>query len=113
MIIATDIDGFYTYNLSSNDFKHYSPFIYRDLTDKPILSIYVANYGEAWFEQEILGVVVHFNPQTQLLKKAHLNVLPAAADRSRSPFHIHVAVNNRLCVHPYAVGFSLFDRQHD
>ena len=113
LIIATDIDGFYTYNLSSNDFKHYSPFIYRDLTDKPILSVYVDNYGEAWFEQEIPGVVVHFNPQTQLLKKEQLKVEPAAADRSRPSFHIHEDVNNRLWVHPYAGGFSLYDRQND
>ena len=113
IVIATDIDGFYTYRLADNNYTHYSSYVYNNLPSEPILSTYVDNYGEVWFEQEIPGTVAHFNPFTKTIKKEQLKVEPTAADRSRPSFHIHEDINNKLWVHPYAGGFSLYDRENE
>ncbi len=113
MIVATDKDGFFTYDLTQSDYNHYKPYVYPDFTEEPILSTYVDRTGEVWFEQETPGRVLHFNPHTKTLKAEQIRVEPTAADRSRPSFHIHEDVNGYLWVHPYAGGFSRFDRKQN
>ena len=101
------------YDIPNRTHTHYSPTVYKDLAEAPILSTYVDKAGEVWFEQEMPGGVVHFNPFTNTIKREQLKVEPTAADRSRPSFHIHEDVNGYLWVHPYAGGFSFYDREQN
>jgi len=111
VVIATFADGFFTYNLKTKEYVHYSHITCRDLPSAPIMSAYVDKSSEVWFEQEEPGVVAHFNPVTGVLKREQIRVEPAAADRSRPSFHIHEDINGYLWVHPYGGGFSFYDRK--
>ena len=111
LVIASKDDGFFIYDIPNRTHTHYSPTVYKDLAEAPILSTYVDKAGEVWFEQEMPGGVVHFNPFTNTIKREQLKVEPTAADRSRPSFHIHEDVNGYLWVHPYAGGFSFYDRE--
>ena len=102
-VMATDTDGFFTYDMKTGESVHYSHVTCKDLPDKPILSMYVDHASEIWFEQEELGVVVHFNLATGVVKREQMKVEYSNADRSRPAFHIHEDVNGYLWVHPYAV----------
>lgn len=112
-IVTTDSDGFFLYNLQTNEHNHYSPLTCKELPDRPILSAYVDRFSEVWFEQEEPGVVVHFNPATGVLKREQMRVEYSTADRSRPAFHIHEDINGYLWVHPYGGGFSHFDRERN
>ncbi len=111
VVISTSTDGFFVYNLKTEEKTHYSHTLCKDLPSKPILSAYVDRTSEVWFEQEEPGVVAHFNPHTGVLKKEQIRVEPTSTDRSRPAFHIHEDVNGYLWVHPYGGGFSYFDRK--
>ena len=113
LVIATDNDGFFTYDIETKNREHYSPMVFKNMLTEPILSTYVDRRGEVWFEQEVPGNVVHFNPETRTIKREVIRVEPTAADRSRPSFHIHEDVNNNLWVHPYGGGFSLFDEEQN
>lgn len=110
-VVTTDSDGFFLYNLKTRENTHYSSLTCKDLPDKPILSAYVDRFSEVWFEQEEPGVVVHFNPATGVVKREQVQGEHSTAERSRPAFHIHEDVNGYLWVHPYAGGFSSFDRE--
>lgn len=112
-VMATDTDGFFTYDLKTGASVHYSHVTCKDLPDKPILSMYVDRSSEIWLEQEELGVVVHFNLATGVVKREQMKVEYSNADRSRPAFHIHEDVNGYLWVHPYGGGFSYFDREQN
>ena len=75
--------------------------------------MYVDRSSEIWLEQEELGVVVHFNLATGVVKREQMKVEYSNADRSRPAFHIHEDVNGYLWVHPYGGGFSYFDRERN
>lgn len=110
MLLVTASDGFFVCNLSSGEKTHY------DASHFPaalVLSAYRDRTGEVWFEQEVPGTVVHFNPQTRRLKTEVIAVEPTSTDRSRPAFHIHEDVYGTVWVHPYGGGFSRFDRQAD
>ena len=109
LLIATDKDGIFTYDLASKKYEHFSPMVYKEMLSQPILSAYVDRRGEVWLEQEVAGTVVHFNPETRSFKREVIEVEPTAADRSRPSFHVHEDVNNNIWVHPYGGGFSLYD----
>ena len=111
LVLTTDTDGFFTYDTGQKKRMHYSPMVYKELSDAPILSAYVDRADEVWFEQEIPGTVTHFNPHRQTLKRETVRVEPTAADRSRPSFHVHEDANGFLWVHPYGGGFSFFDRE--
>lgn len=111
LVIATSTDGFFTYNPESKEQIHYSHTLCRELPSAPIISAYVDNTSEVWFEQEESGKVAHFNPATGVLKCEQMHVEPAAADRSRPSFHIHEDNKGNLWVHPYGGGFSYYDRK--
>lgn len=112
-IITTDTDGFFTYNVKSKSSRHYSPITCKELPDKPILSAYVDQYSEVWFEQEEAGVVAHFNPATGVVKSERMHVEYSGAERSRPAFHIHEDINGYLWVHPFGGGFSYFNRKEN
>lgn len=113
VVVATSTDGFFTYQLKANQHTHFSPVVYKEFPDKPIRSVYVDKASEVWFEQDEPGVVLHFNPFTEVLKREQIRVEPTQTDRSRPSFHIHEDVNGYLWVHPYGGGFSYFDRKNN
>ena len=111
LVISTSTDGFFVSRPGVDTFTHYSHSTCKDLPDAPILSVYIDKSGEVWFEQEVAGVVAHFNPATGILKKEQMQVEPTSTERAHPAFHIHEDINGRLWVHPYGGGFSYFDRQ--
>ncbi|MCC8187694.1 MAG: response regulator [Bacteroides sp.] len=111
LVIATAHDGFFTYELKTGQPTHYSHEQYPQLPKNPIRSAYVDRTGEVWFEQNVAGVVVHFNPFTRTLRKEQIRVEPTSTDRSRPAFHIHEDRNGILWVHPYGGGFGYYDRE--
>lgn len=113
LVIATDTDGFFFYNLKTKEQNHYSHATCKNLPDKPILSVYVDRASEVWFEQEEAGVVAHFNPFTGVVTREQMQVEYSPADRSRPAFHIHEDTNGYVWVHPYAGGFSYYDRMRN
>lgn len=113
LVIATDTDGFFVYHLKTNEQNHYSPATCKNLPKQPILSMYVDRASEVWFEQEEAGVVAHFNPFTGVVTREEMQVEYSPADRSRPAFHIHEDTNGYVWVHPYAGGFSYYDRKRN
>lgn len=111
LLVATRSDGFFTCDVLTGDYKHYSHSDYKELSHKPILSVYVDSHGEVWFEQEETSSVVHFNPVKKQLKRETMKTEPATADRSHPKFHIHEDIHGRLWVHPFGGGMSYFDRE--
>ena len=113
ILIATDKDGFFTYKLSDYKLTHYSHITCKALLNEPILSTYMDKDSEVWFEQEVLGSVMHFNPFTKEAKLEQLKVEPAAADRSWPSFHIHEDIRGVLWVHPFGGGLAHYDREQN
>lgn len=62
LVIVTETDGFFTYNIPSGATEHYEA---SRLPKAPVRSIYVDKYSEIWFEQEVPGTVAHFNTKTR------------------------------------------------
>ena len=108
LVMATATDGFYLYDLSTDTWKHYAA---ERLPRAPIRSIYVDRYSNIWFEQDVAGVVAHFNAQTGVLKTETMTVEQTSTDRSRPAFHVHEDIYGNVWVHPYGGGFSYFDRE--
>ncbi len=107
LVIVTETDGFFTYNIPSGATEHYEA---SRLPKAPVRSIYVDKYSEIWFEQEVPGTVAHFNTKTKVLKTEVIRVEPTSTDRSRPAFHVHEDIYGTVWVHPYGGGFSRFDR---
>lgn len=113
VVVTTDADGFFTYNLRTKVSVHYSFLTCKELPAKPILSAYVDRSSEVWFEQEEAGVVAHFNPATGVVTREQIRIEYTTPERSRPAFHIHEDIYGYLWVHPYGGGFSYFDRQRN
>ncbi|MDL2304390.1 response regulator [Bacteroides sp. OttesenSCG-928-D19] len=111
LFVATSTDGFFTYRIDTEEITAYAPQRYKEFSGMPVLSVYKDQSSEMWFEQEILGKVLHFNPVTKVLKLESLHVEPAPANRALPSFHIHEDANGYTWVHPYGGGFSFFDRK--
>jgi ligand-binding sensor domain-containing protein len=110
LVITSSTDGFFIYDIISENMIHYSPQKYGEYSVLPVLSVYRDKSSELWFEQETIGKVLHFNPFTKTLKQETLNVEPAGASRGLPAFHIHEDSNGYTWVHPFGGGFSYFDR---
>lgn len=108
LIFVTKKDGFFVYDLQTEETKHYSATIFGA---DPIHSVYVDKYSEVWFEQHTPGKIFHFNPHTRVLKRETLKVEPTSTDRSRPAFHVHEDIYGKVWVHPYGGGFSYFNRE--
>ena len=113
ILIATDKDGFFTFQLSTNKLTHYSHTTCKALLNVPILSTYMDKHSEVWFEQEEQGCVMHFNPFTKEAKLERLKTEPGAADRSRPSFHVHEDIRGVVWVHPFGGGLAHFDREQN
>jgi signal transduction histidine kinase/ligand-binding sensor domain-containing protein/DNA-binding response OmpR family regulator len=113
LLIATSTDGFFTCRLSDRKLTHYTHATCKTLPDSPILSTYMDRNGEVWFEQEVVGCVMHFNPVTKEVRLERLRVEPATADRSRPSFHIHEDIRGTVWVHPFGGGLARFDRKRN
>ena len=113
LFVATSTDGFFMYHMDTEEFTHYSPGRYKEIQKEPVLTVYKDKYSEMWFEQEILGEVLHFNPFSKTLKLEQLDVEPANASRALPDFHMHEDSNGYTWVHPYGGGFSFFDRKNN
>ncbi|MDR2917672.1 MAG: response regulator, partial [Tannerella sp.] len=111
LFIATSTDGFFMYNMDSGGTVHYSPEKYKEFSGMPVLSVYKDRSSEMWFEQEVLGQILHFNPSTNVLKLEKMHVELAPAHRALPAFHVHEDSNGYTWVHPYGGGFSFFDRK--
>jgi len=113
LIISTRDDGFFTYDMGSNQIMHYNTSSLQRLPGNEILSVYVDREKEVWFDLADAQGVTHFNPFTKRIKQEILHVEKGSAYRAQPAFSIHEDVNGYLWVHPFNGGFSLYDRQEE
>jgi signal transduction histidine kinase/DNA-binding response OmpR family regulator/ligand-binding sensor domain-containing protein len=111
LFVATAADGFFICDAES--LRPQTHLKKPVMLSSPVLSVYKDKDNEFWFEQEITGKVVHYNPVTKQLKVESLTVEFAGANRALPAFHIHEDVNGYTWVHPFGGGFSYFDRQQN
>lgn len=113
LLIATQDDGFFTYETQNETAVHYSTATHRSFPGNNILSVYVDRQKEVWFDLKGVPGVTHFNPETKNFKQEILAVEEGSAYRSQPSFFIYEDINDVLWVHPLNGGFSFFDRQKD
>jgi len=113
ILLTTPKDGFYVYNLKTNEIESYNQETCKDLLPYSIQSTYVDKHAVVWFELKHLGSVAYFNPATRKLKYQTLKTEPGSAARSEPAFHIHEDANGYLWIHPFGGGLSYFDRKKE
>ena len=64
LFIGTASDGFFVYEQSSGNHRHYNTRNYPSLKDNQIKAVYIDTNGEAWIRLNTKGVT-HFNPENE------------------------------------------------
>lgn len=113
MVIATRDDGFFTYNLATNQSRHYTKENNRSLPGNNVLSVYIDKSGDAWFDLADAKGVTRFQPSTGRIGQKVILSEEGGAFRAQPKFFIHEDTNNNLWIHPFDGGFSLYDREKD
>ncbi|NDV57214.1 hybrid sensor histidine kinase/response regulator transcription factor [Bacteroides sp. 519] len=110
-VVATRDNGFFTWNIETNQTVHYKKSTHKDMPGNRIVSVYVDRMKEIWFDISDARGVTHFNPFTQTIKHEIPVIEEGGAHRSQPAFFIHEDINGYLWVHPFNGGFSLYDRE--
>lgn len=113
LLAASSTDGFYIYHIDTKKITSYSASKYGTYFDAPVLSIFVDDSLEVWFEQRVIGRIIHFNPNTRNIKAEHLCIEPSLVKGNFPAFNIHQDCNGITWVQPYGGGFSYFDRTNN
>ena len=110
LILGTNKDGFFVYDLPTGHFKHFNIATYEQLKSNNIQNIYVDRFHEAWIQTELPGVV-HFNPVTNAVK--HFIMQDKYGNNikdGRIYMHIIEDTQNNLWINLPGGGFALYDR---
>lgn len=111
LIVATQSDGFFDWDIETGQSIHYNQATNRSMPGNAIASMYIDRMGEVWFNISDARGVTHFNPHTRTIKQEIPTVEEGSAYRSQPAFFIHEDVNGFLWVHPFNGGFSVYDRE--
>lgn len=111
LLVATDCDGLFMYNLTNKDYKHYTSKEYPQMKDIHINRIYVDRQGDAWIHTNSAGVV-HFSSQTHkfrhfILKDKYGNDIK----NSHMDMQIIEDIYDTLWIHLPEGSFAWYDRQ--
>lgn len=113
LFIGTASDGFFVYEQSSGNHRHYNTRNYPSLKDNQIKAAYIDTNGEAWIRLNTKGVT-HFNPENEqfdhfiLQDKYGKDIVD-----SRPEMYIYEDVNGSLWVHPSGGGLAWYDRKNN
>jgi ligand-binding sensor domain-containing protein len=113
LFIGTASDGFFVYEQSSGNHRHYNTRNYPSLKDNQIKAVYIDTNGEAWIRLNTKGVT-HFNPENEqfdhfiLQDKYGKDIVD-----SRPEMYIYEDVNGALWVHPSGGGLAWYDRKNN
>lgn len=113
LFIGTASDGFFVYEQSSGNHRHYNTRNYPSLKDNQIKAVYIDTNGEAWIRLNTKGVT-HFNPENEqfdhfiLQDKYGKDIVD-----SRPEMYIYEDVNGSLWVHPSGGGLAWYDRKNN
>ena len=113
LFIGTASDGFFVYEQSSGNHRHYNTRNYPSLKDNQIKAVYIDTNGEAWIRLNTKGVT-HFNPENEqfdhfiLQDKYGKDIVD-----SRPEMYVYEDVNGSLWVHPSGGGLAWYDRKNN
>ena len=113
LLACTSRDGLFLYNVRTGGISSFRSNEYRQLSQVHIQSAYVDRYRTIWFQVEEPQTVCYLNLHTCQLKVVTMKEEIGEAVSSNPNFHIHEDIFNNLWIHPYAGGFSRYDREHD
>ena len=111
VLLGTNSDGFFLYNLLTGKSVHYSTITAAGLPSDEVLHVYVDRLKEVWLDLGGAKGVTHFNPSTGRIKQEIVSSELGSSPRSNPEFHIHEDVNGFLWIHPYGGGFSYYARK--
>jgi signal transduction histidine kinase/DNA-binding response OmpR family regulator/streptogramin lyase len=107
--IITENDGFFIYNYSNNQYRHFngkdSPYL-----NAKRLNGYVDKYNELWLNSESDGIL-HLDPKTNKIRKLTLNTDKIGSYLVRPRAQIFEDIHNNLWIYPRIGGFSLYNRK--
>lgn len=112
LFIQSASDGFFTYTISSQKFKHYNGKNINGLETRRLRIIHLDAPSQVWMSSDKLGIS-KFNFETEQLKHypATINDV-SAVDRPLNPFVLKDN-DGGLWVHPRGGGFSFYNREDD
>lgn len=113
LLACTSAHGLYLYNIRTGEISSFLSNDYPQLSQVHIQSAYVDRYKTVWFQVEEPQTVCYFNLHTRKLKIQTMKEEIGEAVSSNPSFHIHEDIFNNLWIHPYAGGFSYYDRKND
>lgn len=113
LLACTSQDGLFLYNIQTNKISSFQSNDYQQLSQVHIQSAYVDKYKIIWFQVEEPQTVCYFNLHTRKLKIQVMKEEVGEAVSSNPSFHIHEDIFDNLWIHPYAGGFSYYDRVND
>ncbi len=111
LLIGTDKDGLFEYDLTNKSHKHYTAESHPQLKDNEIRRIYIDAHQEAWIQTGVVGVV-HFNPRNEqfryfIQKDKYGNEIR----NSRMDMYISEDIYGTLWIHLPGGGFAWYNRE--
>nr|WP_320059115.1 two-component regulator propeller domain-containing protein [uncultured Bacteroides sp.] len=113
LLACTQSNGLYLYDADTEKVITIEIQKHRQLSQVHIKSAYVDRYKTVWFEVAEPQTVCYLNMKTLTVKIKKIKEELGEAVSSNPCFHIHEDVFNNLWIHPYAGGFSRYDRAND
>lgn len=110
LIFSTASDGFFTYDLQSEELKHYTTNTCKGLVNNNIREVYVDRHNEVWLRLKSWGVT-HFDPLTGICRELSIKDEAGNPLVSQENFEIREDCKGNVWVHPYGGGFSYYDRE--
>jgi len=112
ILISSQNDGFFIYNRSDKELKKYDSSNLKGMRSDKIISCFIDNFKNIWFELDILGVS-KFNPYSREMKHFELRIESEITKVFPPNFFIFHDKENRLWVHPRGGGFAYYDKAQD
>lgn len=113
LLACTSSDGLYLYDVRTGGVTSFQSVDYQELSQVHIQSAYVDRYKTVWFQVEEPQTICYLNMLTRKLKVQTMKEEIGEAVSSNPSFHVHEDIFNNLWIHPYAGGFSRYDREND
>ena len=112
ILIGTENDGLFLYNLANKTHIHYTTTNCSQLKDNHIKQIYIDSHQEAWIQTNVAGAI-HFAPQTGLLRHfIQKDKYGNEIKNSRMDMQIAEDIYDTFWIHLPGGGFAWYDREN-
>lgn len=109
LFISTSNDGFFVYDLATQDTEHYHTSTFHRLRSNQVLSVFVDSYHEVWLQLGG-GGITRFNPDTKELAYYDVTDKDGRKGSAQRGFYIQEDVNRNLWIHPSEGRLSYYNR---